>query len=62
MKSKKLKQRLKKKKQSQHKTSQISPQVSQFRKKAPRKKVSVEISINSQAFKGKCSEFKLFSP
>jgi hypothetical protein len=62
MKSKKLKQRLKKKKESKHKKPEISPQISQFRKKAPRKKVAIEISINSQAFKGKYSEFKLFSP
>lgn len=62
MKSKKLKNKLKKKKLAKHKKSSnaISPQQALFRKKAPRRKVNIEISINSQAFKGQGSVFKLF--
>lgn len=62
MKSKKLKNKLKKKKLAKHKKTPtaISPQLASFRKKAPRRKVNIEISINSQAFKGQGSVFKLF--
>lgn len=57
----------KKKGQKKHKTHEKTPGKSPFtvnqnlRKKAPRRKVQVEININYKAFKGKGSNFKVFS-
>lgn len=48
-----------KKKHGEAKHPQTPAQV--FRKKAPRRKVNPEITINSSAFQGSGNEFKLFS-
>ena len=58
-KHKKSKQPVKVKQEISGKTAFMDPQG--YRKKAPRRKVKVEIDINFKAFKGKGSEFKLFS-
>ena len=55
----------KKKKRKHAKTPKNNEKVSgdllNFRKKAPRRKVKVEININSAAFQGHGQDFKLFS-
>jgi hypothetical protein len=54
---------LKKKRKGKKKLSkeeQALIQASQYRKKAPRRKVEAKVSIFKEAFQGKGSQFKLF--
>ena len=58
----------KEKKQKKHKKGKKKEKIQkegapaqEYRKKAPRRKVKVEIEINKKAFKGTGSTYKLFS-
>lgn len=50
----------KKKPKNKHKKKQGKEKSTEFRKKAPRRKVTVEVQITPSAFKGHGSNFKLF--
>jgi hypothetical protein len=58
--NKKNKQK-KQKSQKNQKLSVNEPKTQVFKKKAPRRKVKVDITINFDAFKGNSQGFKIFS-